>query len=196
MRGQQRQRRRRHALDAAGLSHRAGAYAGEAAADFVGKAGQGGKIEIGGDRQDLVASEGGDVGCLPVEIDRVFGVDLDLRGGGGRDAGEGRPDRPQPIEADIRKPQDFEARPPHAVAVDGQPVPRRGVRAQRLRPQGRDRDFIGRLLLREGFRPLASDQAEAQPSPRQALVGVVGAQRQAIFGARGEHAVGLADPRV
>ena len=38
-----------------------------------------------------------------------------------------------------------------------------------------------------------ADAAERDALVGQPLVGVVGAQRQAIFGARGEHAIGLAD---
>ena len=40
--------------------------------------------------------------------------------------------------------------------------------------------------------PLHADAAKRDASPGQPLIGIVGAQRKAIFGARGEHAVGLA----
>ena len=51
---------------------------------------------------------------------------------------------------------------------------------------------------RTGFRAerLLAPRADAtnlEPHWRQALVGVVGAQAQAVLGARGEHAVGLGD---
>ena len=42
-------------------------------------------------------------------------------------------------------------------------------------------------------RPLGADAAERDALAGQPLIGVVGAQRQPIFGARGEHAIGLAD---
>ena len=49
-------------------------------------------------------------------------------------------------------------------------------------------------LCRVGFRALAADDAEFDAERCQPLVGIVGAKRQPVLGARGEHAIGLADP--
>ena len=60
--------------------------------------------------------------------------------------------------------------------------------------QERPRAGEGRRLHGIGLPPVGADAAETDAPRGQPLIGVVGAQRQAIFGARGEHAVGLAHP--
>ena len=60
-------------------------------------------IEALGQAQNLVAAEAGDILRLPVQIDGIFGIDLDLRGGLGVDAAELRPDAAQNSEIDLRE---------------------------------------------------------------------------------------------
>ena len=48
-------------------------------------------------------------------------------------------------------------------------------------------------LGREGLAPLGPDAAQIDTRRRQPLIRIVGAQAQAVLGARGEHAVGLGD---
>ena len=92
------------------------------------------------------------------------------------------------------KGQQREGAAPLSVLIDRQPVPRRRRRGratslqQRARAAGEPRDSVAMTTPRS--RPT---QPISSPSRRQPLVGIVGAQRQAIFGARGEHAIGLAD---
>ena len=76
MRGDQSKRRRRHALNAAGLSDIVGPHREEFLAQFVGKAGHAGIIEIGGNGDRFVAAETRDILVLPIEIDRIFSVRL------------------------------------------------------------------------------------------------------------------------
>ena len=47
---------------------------------------------------------------------------------------------------------------------------------------------------RDGAAPRSPPTRPAAADRRQPLIGIVGAQRQAVFGPRGEHPIGLADP--
>ena len=51
-----------------------------------------------------------------------------------------------------------------------------------------------RTSRREGGRPRRPDTADVQPPRGQPAIGVIGAQQQAIFRPRREHAIGLGDP--
>ena len=54
---------------------------------------------------------------------------------------------------------------------------------------GIERRHLGRVALRARL----PDAAQRNALIGQALIGIVGAQRQTILGARGEHAIGLGD---
>ena len=66
---------------------------------------------------------------------------------------------------------------------------RRQVHRSRHRPRRVERSHLGAMVAR----PFCADAAERDPPARQPLIGIVGAQRQPIFGARREHAIRLAD---
>ena len=61
---EQRQRRRRHAVEPRRLTEGRGPVPLELLAQLVGEAGQGGEIELGRDGNRLVLAEGGDVRLL------------------------------------------------------------------------------------------------------------------------------------
>ena len=81
---QEAERCRRHAVDAAGLADGARPSRLQLLPDFVGKPGQCGVIESRQELEALVAAIGRDIGGLALEIDGVFGVDLELLGDLGR----------------------------------------------------------------------------------------------------------------
>ena len=70
---------------------------------------------------------------------------------------------------------------------------RRFARRDDKLPRHRPRRIEPRHLGAMRPRPHRADAAERNTPVRQALIGIVGAQRQPIFGARGEHAIGLGD---
>src|SRR2546429_494799 len=76
-------------------------------------------------------------------------------------------------------------------AVDLSPMPRRLIRCEAEPFEQRPRAGEGRRLHGIGPTPARADAAEIGAPRGQPLIGVVGAQRQAVFGARGEHAVRL-----
>ena len=89
--------------------------------------------------------------------------------------------------------RELEGRAASPVAVDQKTVrleiPRRGRRGVE-----RGSGLLELILdLGEGARPLRADTAERDSLRRQALVGVVGAQRQAKLRPRGEHAIRFGD---
>ena len=75
---QQRQRGRGHAVDPAGLANGSGPNRFQLLPHFHRKRSHLAVVEAFGQLQPFVAPIGRDVGGLAVEIDRVFGVDLDL----------------------------------------------------------------------------------------------------------------------
>ena len=88
----------------------------------------------------------------------------------------------------------LEARAHHAVELDREPGALRRARAERAaRPAARSRAPSAASLAANARARSAPDDAECLARRRQTPVGVVGPQRQPIFGARGEHAIGLAD---
>ena len=89
---------------------------------------------------------------------------------------------------------EIEGRSPHAVLVDGDAVAFEEPGGVALRdlsnaraPPRAPHSWRGR------GRRIAADAAERDALVGQPFVGVVGAQRQPVFGARGEHAIGFAD---
>ena len=97
-------------------------------ADFVGKPRQGLVVDVVAKRERLVAAIGLHVGCLPVEIDRVLGINLELLGDLGIEFTEARPDARDVGNADIRIGQKIEGRAALAIAPQLQAVSRRFVR--------------------------------------------------------------------
>ena len=94
----------------------------------------------------------------------------------------------------IRIGQQFERGAPLAVPIERQAVPFGFVRRDRQRLRKRARRIERRHLGRECALPRSGPtQPIAMPFAGQPLVGVVGAQRQPVFGARGEHPVRLGD---
>ena len=77
---QQRECRRRNAIDPAGLANGPRPVRGKLLPDLVGEPRQRREAQIVGQLKSVVAAIGGDVGGLPVEVDRVFGIDLELFG--------------------------------------------------------------------------------------------------------------------
>ena len=77
MGGQNPERGRRHAVEATGLTHGTRLRRLELGAGFVGKAGDSIEIAAGQD-QALVPPEGFDVRDLTLQIDVVFGIDLQM----------------------------------------------------------------------------------------------------------------------
>ena len=159
-----------------------------------GQARQPGIVEIGGNAHALLLAEGDDVGLLAVDIGGIAGVDLELRGNAGLDAaraaGQTRgavarsmPGRASSSNAVRRRPSLLMSRPWRAASL--------GVRV-RLSSRRRPSSRAAHLRANASRRP-APMQPSVQSGRRQALVGIVGAQAQAVFGARGEHAIGLRD---
>ena len=192
---QQHQRGRGHAVEPGRLAEGRRPVALELLAHSVDRPGSAAKSKSAGMAMRLVLAEGRDVELLPLDIDGVAGVDLELRGDGrsrclpisGQIGGE-----PRDIDAGIG--QQLEGRAPAAVAIDargraGRPrwASASGSRSSAA-PSSSAADLRG-----EGRCAVRSDAAEVDAERRQALVGIVGAQAQPVFGARGEHAVGLGD---
>ena len=86
---------RRQAVEPARLPHRARSRRLQLRAGLVGKPGHVGVVDIGQD-QPLVATEGIDVGGLALEIDIVFGVDLEMDRDRWVNGRQLRPDRRAP----------------------------------------------------------------------------------------------------
>ena len=99
----------------------------------------------------------------------------------------------EPSEPDARTGQQLERRPPAPVLVDVQAVAGGLVGRQGQAVQQAPAIVQGCALAGERLAAAGLDQPQGQSGWRQALVGVVGAQAQAVFGARGEHAIGLGD---
>ena len=141
----------------------------------------------------LLLAEGRDVELLALDIDGVARVDLELRGDVRIEAADLGPDRASRATVDIGISQQLEGGPPAAVAIDveavlGGFVGREGQAAQQRRALVKRSDFAAKAALRS-----RADAADVEAERRQALVGIVGAKRQPVLGARGEHAVGLGD---
>ena len=81
-----------------------------------------------------------------------------------------------------------------AILIDRQALTRRRRRGQRQVVEQRPRllSFFGLSSVER--RTDFANATHRHASGSQAFIGVVGAERQPIFGARGEHAVGFADP--
>ena len=80
VRDQQRQRRRGHAVDLAGVTDGAGTRGLELMAYFVRQPGDGGIVERVRQFEAFIAAIRLDVLGLAIEIDRVFRIDLELLG--------------------------------------------------------------------------------------------------------------------
>ena len=80
MRGEQRERRRRHAVEPPGLADGARPRGRELLPRFVGEAGHRRIVEVVGQREGFVAAIGGDIRRLARKIDIVFRVGLELLG--------------------------------------------------------------------------------------------------------------------
>ena len=116
-----------------------------------------------------------------------------MLGDGGGQGAELRPDRAQGVERDIRIGQKLERGAAVAVILERQPVLRRFERRERngLGEGARliERGELAAILLA----PLRAHAADGDALLGQALVGVVRAQGEAIFRARGEHPIRLGD---
>src|SRR4029077_680976 len=124
IRHQERQRGRRHAIDAACLSDRARAMQLQFLARLVGEAGQGRVVEILAQDEALVAAVGFHVGGLATEVDVILRVNLKLRGDLGIEFAKRRPDPRQIGDTDFWIGQDFKSRTALSVSAQGEPVAR------------------------------------------------------------------------
>src|SRR5215470_6647805 len=124
---QQRQRRRRHAVDAAGLADRARPDRGELLARLVGQPPDARVVDVIRQLKTLVTPEGGDVGGLPAEIDIVLGVDLQLLEDLRRKVIQPRPDPAYVVDPNGRERKQLERSTALTISVEGEPVARRLV---------------------------------------------------------------------
>ena len=95
--------------------------------------------------------------------------------------------------ADVRIRQQLERGAALAVLVEREAVTLGFVRRQRNRFRKRPRGLQRRHFRHRMRAALGADAADRDALSGQPLIGIVGAQRQPIFGARGEHAVRLGD---
>src|SRR5262249_26230486 len=116
MRRQQGQRGRRHAVDAARLADGPRPNRLQLLADFHGEAGQRRVVEVLAQLKTFVPAIGRHVGGLALKIDRVLGIDFELRSGDPVKAAEVGPDPCNVVQADGRIGQKLEGGPPLAVA--------------------------------------------------------------------------------
>jgi hypothetical protein len=134
--------------------------------------------------------------CLAVEVAGIAGIGLQLLGDRGRQAAQLRPHLAEPRQVDLGMAQQIARRSAGPrPGLTAQPVARehgrrRGEPAEQ-RPAGRQR----RQLPGQSLRPARPDQAHCRTLRGQTLIGIVGSQRQPVFGPRGEHAIGLAGAR-
>src|SRR5690606_28052005 len=89
-------------LDPPGLPDSLRPYVFELGAQLAGQAGNGCVIDVVRHRPSLLATEALDVGILPVEIDRIGRVDLDLLRRSRIERSEFRPDAHEIGDADFR----------------------------------------------------------------------------------------------
>ena len=89
--------------------------------------------------------------------------------------------------------QQLEPAAPLSVLVEREPMPLGLLRRERDRIGAFARGNERRDFSVNARRPHGADAADGNSFRGQALVRVVGPQRQPIFGARGEHAIRLAD---
>jgi hypothetical protein len=162
-------------------------------ADLVGQSWQRRIVEILGQSHAFIAAIRLDVGGLATEINIVFGVDLKLLGDLGRQLAKARPDPRHIADADIRIRQHLERRAALAVFAQGEAVPRGFTWRDDKLPRHGARSIEPCHLGAMRPRPYRADAAERNTPIRQTLIGIVGAQRQPIFGPRGEHPIGLSD---
>ena len=118
MRNEQRQRRRRHAIDPARMSDRARTMRLHFLFHFVRQTGQRRVIEIVRQRETFVAPIGRDISGLAREIDVVLGIDLDLLCDVRRERAEARPNAREIRDRDIRIRQQLERAAALAVLVE------------------------------------------------------------------------------
>ena len=88
-----RERCRGHPLYPRRLTERCWLHQRKACAQLIGEAAHGPIIELGGYQRVLLAAERLNIALLTVQIDRIFGVDLDLLRHGRRNRRKLRPDR-------------------------------------------------------------------------------------------------------
>ena len=139
MRDQEGQRRRRDAVDPAGLADGARAVRVQLLPDLVREALHAGVVEIVRQLEAFVPAVRLDVGGLPVEIDRIFGVDFELLGDLRREFARARGQIRATSASQVRIGQQLERRPPLAVVVERNPVLFRLVRRDRQRIRQRPR---------------------------------------------------------
>ena len=89
--------------------------------------------------------------------------------------------------------QEIEGRAPAAVSIKRDAVSRRLVRRQRQAFEKAAGALDCVRFRRENPQPFAANTANLSGQWRQALVSIVGAQAETIFGAAREHAIGLRD---
>src|SRR6476620_3431632 len=79
-------------------------------------------VEIIREQETLIPPVGCDVGRLPIEIDRVFGVDFELLGNSGRELKKFWPYPGHVGDADVRVRQELKSRSALTIAVEREPI--------------------------------------------------------------------------
>ena len=149
----------------------------------VERPGQRGEGEAVGNGNALVLAEGCDVELLPLDVDGIARIDGELLGDVRIEPADLGPDRCEPRDIDIGISQQLEGAPLASVAIDGEAVLGGFVRRERQAPQ-QSRALVQSLRLRgEGRAARGADAADVDAERRQALVGIVGTERQPVFGA-------------
>src|SRR3984893_13534728 len=124
IRDQKRQRRRRDAIDAAGMPNGARPVCLQLMSDLVGQSRQRRIVEVVGQSDAFIAAIGFDVGGLAAEIDLVFRLDFELLGDLCRQFSEAWPNPCDIADADIRIGQQLERRAALTVLAQGKSMPR------------------------------------------------------------------------
>ena len=153
-------------------------------------------VDVGGEQLFLQVAAARDLGELAVGVSRVF--DVNAHGGAHRagelwavrvDLGKGLVGHRGAAQNVAKRCARLQGRLPHALqkAVC---LGRREVRVLQSRLFG----LHGRLLLQKTRVPFLADKTDLVSERRQTLLGVVLAEEQTVFRARGHHAVGLVRP--
>src|SRR6476646_528494 len=193
MREQQQESRRGHAIEPCIRSEACGAIPLEFVPELGGQSGDTYKGKVLRDGDPLFLTEGSNVDLLALEVDRVKRIDGELLGDPRIESSDLRPNARECRKVDIWIGEKLVGAPLAPVAIDDEGASRSFVWGQCEALQQR-LALGGRLRLRrEGRSSLAADGAGGEPERREALVGIVGTEREPILGARGEHAVRLGD---
>src|ERR1700733_3709019 len=112
MRGDERQRRWGHPLDAPGLAQTDGTDGDELLLDFVGEPREASIVEVRGQNGRIVAAVADDILSLPVEIHRVFRICFEPANKMSRDIAKLRPDAGKNSERKLGLRRQLEGRAP------------------------------------------------------------------------------------